>query len=69
MFFLFKLECLQEKWIPVFGLEARQYKDLESGFDSIKTVKALGVCAWALNSLLSRLQADIGQPNDTIVGR
>ena len=31
------LERFQDKWIPVIRPETRQNKDLEPGFDSIKT--------------------------------
>ncbi len=35
------LKRFQDKWIPVIRPETRQNKDLEPGFDSIKTEKAL----------------------------
>jgi len=37
------LKRIQEKWPPVFRPNARQNKDLGSGFDSIKTGKTLGL--------------------------
>jgi len=37
------LERFQDKWNRLSGSEARQNKDLEPCFDSIKTRKALGL--------------------------